>query len=422
MSNRHQQPNGGLYLELVDFDALYESVADRVMLINDVNIWDEDEKDELNDRLRVEYEDSILDTVPTCDCGKYRGEYNVGMRCRSCGTIVVSPTEKPIESVLWMRVPEGVHSFISPQVWNILSKEFVYHQENMLEWLTTSNYITKSTNPKAARLLEWFSSNGWKRSLNHFIENFDWATNVLIENGNFSPVARREVMRRFIEQNRHCFFPQYLPIPNRLLFIVEKNSTSKFADNLIGSAFDAVWTLMSVNDDQQKISQRKRENRTVTTIRKLSNYYEDYIKSNLGRKPGMYRRQVFGSRLDFSSRAVIISKAGVHNYEDIEIPWGIGAMMFKLHITNKLLRRGFTPTEAERFILSNTLRYNPLLDEIFQELLNESPKGKIPVLFQRNPTLLRGSAQLLYISRIKTDVDDNAISLSTLVLEGFNAD
>ncbi len=63
-----------------------------------------------------------------------------------------------------------------------------------------------------------------------------------------------------------------------------------------------------------------------------------------------------------------------------------------------------------------------MLDAIFRELIEESPYMGIPVIFQRNPSLSRASAQLLYVTRVKTNPADNTIGVSTLVISGSNAD
>lgn len=97
-------------------------------------------------------------------------------------------------------------------------------------------------------------------------------------------------------------------------------------------------------------------------------------------------------------------------------------MVFKLHLTNKLLRRGMTPNEAMSFLYEHTLKYHPLLDELFKELLSESPYGGFPVLLNRNPSLKRGSIQMMRVTKIKTDPQINTISMSVLALKAPNAD
>ena len=58
-----------------------------------------------------------------------------------------------------------------------------------------------------------------------------------------------------------------------------------------------------------------------------------------------------------------------------------------------------------------------------KELIAESPYKGLPCCFNRNPTLLRGSIQQLYITKIKSDdINDNTISLSVMILSAYNAE
>ena len=58
-----------------------------------------------------------------------------------------------------------------------------------------------------------------------------------------------------------------------------------------------------------------------------------------------------------------------------------------------------------------------------KELIAESPYKGLPCCFNRNPTLLRGSIQQLYITKIKSDdINDNTISLSVMILASYNAE
>ena len=62
-----------------------------------------------------------------------------------------------------------------------------------------------------------------------------------------------------------------------------------------------------------------------------------------------------------------------------------------------------------------------MLDEIFNEIL-QSSNGGVKCLFNRNPSLHRGSIQTVRITRVKTDVDDTTFSMSYLIAPSFNAD
>lgn len=424
----------GVYAELVNYDTMYEAVSDRVILLNNFNMQSEEDRERLNRLLYVEYANDTLDTVPSCDCGNVRGEFHVGHHCVDCGTVVATITERPIESILWVKVPEGVRSFISPVVWLTLNDVFKYRTVQIVRWLCDRTYKTKvkldHTDPLIAQIL----ATGWKgRGINEFIEHFDDIMQVLLNhrgsNALVSPVARKRLVERYLQENRHLFFPKYLPIPNRLIFITEKTSMGIITDPLMYPALDAVRTVTSMDSGIIEASAQRRENGVVKVVSQLGEYYNDYTANNLGKKPGMFRRQKYGSRLDTSARAVIAPITGEHEYDDLHFPWRVGVAIFKTHITSKLLRRInlttghlYTPGETEELIMLHTTRYHPLLDEIMQELIAECPYKGLPVIFQRNPSLVRGSAQLMYVVLIKTDPDDATISMSSLALKAANAD
>ena len=410
----------GVYASLIDYDRLYESVSDRVTLVNTFDVRDEDQKQRLMDLMYTEYEGDTFDNTPSCDCGHLKGEFNTGMRCSNCGTTVAAVTERPMESILWLKVPDDVRGFISPAVWNLLNKTFKYRSVEMVRWLADPTYRAKNGVDKTDPLFEKFRQVEWNRSINHFIDNFDQAMEIMFEHRVVAPMRFRVMIEQFIEENRRFFFPKYLPVPNRAIFITEKTAMGTYTDQVIYSAMDAVLTIASLGSSVVPITQRVKENRTAKVIHQLSSYYNDYTKSNLSTKPGMFRRQVYGSRLDYSSRAVISSLSGPHRYDELHFPWGLSVMMFKTHITNKLLRKGLSPSECEKFLMLHTNKYHPELDAIFKELIEESPYPGLPIILQRNPSLVRGSAQQFYVTKIKPDPTVNTISLSVLTLAAPN--
>lgn len=420
-----RQPNvvnglttNGISLSLVDFNRLYESVSDRAIIVNDFNMRLKDDKDKLNQLLYTEYDSDILDTCPTCDCGELKGEYNVGVTCTVCNTRVIPVTERAIESTLWIRVPDGIHGFITPIAWTILNEMF----KNIPRWLCDSTFRYKP-NKIAEPIVDHFKSIGWKRNINHLYENFDYVMETLL---NYKKLMKNNTEHQwacqFIEENKHLFFCKYLPIPHRSVFITEKTSMGTFVDAIIRSAIDAVRTITSIEGGILGDSVRIRENRTVQVMNQLSAYYDEYVKSNIGRKPGMMRRQIFGSRLDFSARAVISSISGPHTYDEIHIPWGLAILLLKTHIMNKLLRMGFSPDSAEELLMTHVKTYHPLIREVLDTLIAESKGLSLKCLLNRNPSLTRASTQNLRITKVKSDPKVTTISLSVLVLSGPNAD
>ena len=188
------------------------------------------------------------------------------------------------------------------------------------------------------------------------------------------------------------------------------------------AAIDAVRTISSIKSSATPLSMRSVETRVVNAISKLAMFYRNFSQKTLGRKPGLFRKHVFGGRAHFTARAVISSLSDAHHYEELHTPWGMSVALLKLHLTNKMLKMGMTPLEVERHLSEHTLKYSPLLDQLFQELIAESPYRGLPVIFQRNPSLHRGSAQRLYITKVKTDPMITTISFSVLTLKSCNAD
>lgn len=419
----------GLYLTIEDFDSQYEQNAENVLLVNNFDTRNEEDVATLNSLMITEFTSDVLDTKPSCVCEKTHGEPKRGWICEHCGTEVVAVTERPMESILWARVPEGVTSFFSPQAWAVLANSFKYRGVDMMRYMADPSYQIKNKAVEQDSVILKLKEMKWKRSMNYFIDNFDKAVDYLLQSKIVKPAANRRMVELFIVENKHKFFPKYIPVPNKNLFISEVTSLGTWVDKVIFPAIDGVRDTASLEHGALKTTQQVRENRVIKVVIQLSEFYHDYRRENMSGKPGLYRRQLFGLRMDYTTRCVISSIHGVHDYDELHIPWGVGLILLKIHILNKLCRRGYSPNEADQLIMLHVKRYHPLLDEIMTELLNEGPKGGPRIMFQRNPSLLRGSAQLLRITRIKGcgnrgwEIElDSTISLSVLVLKAYGAD
>lgn len=404
-------------------DDLFANIANEPIIINKWNVDSLEEKEKLNKLLYTRYEGDTLDVIPSCDGGHIKGEFNVGIRCPDCNTLVMPVTERPLESTLWINKPTGVNTLINPQIWSMLSRKLTYGGTNILQWLCDPSYKITGQTPAVLERLQRY---GFLRGLNNFHEHYDKIIQALFKINAFKGKARdRQDLEEFLTENRDKVFCEYIPVPSRLGFITESTVTGTYADTTMTAALDAIRTICAIESSLMPLSQRVREIRTVKAIAQLAEYYHGkegfYVKS-LGSKHGWLRKHVFGSRLHFSFRAVISSLSDNHNYDEIHLPWSLSVQVFKVHLTNKLLKMGRTPNEINKFLFEHTLKYHPLLDELFQELIEESPYGGIPIILQRNPTLVRGSAQALRVTKVKTDVSINTISMSVLVLKAPNAD
>ena len=411
-----------VYLQVVDHDELFNSLKTPPIIVNNFDLTSQEDMEKLNDLIYTSYSDDSLEVLPTCDCGALKGEYNVGLECDNCHTLCLSVTERPLESILWIAAPKGVEALINPEVWIILSEALTVSGTNIFEWLV--NPIYKVPADKEPPQLKKLRESGVKRGINHFYHHFDEIMEYLVSARivRKQKVKKRDELLQFIQENRHKIFSKHIPIPSKLAFITEKTPMGVYADTSMTPAVDAIRTVSSIENGITSLNDRFRQGRAMQAISKLAEYYQTFFTDSLGPKSGWFRKHVFGSRLHFSFRAVISSLSRAHVYDECHLPWSLSVMFFKIHLISKLQKRGYTPNECIKFLYEHTLKYHPLLDELFKELIDESPAGGIPIILQRNPTLTRLSAQRLRVTHIKQQPEINTVSLSVLVLAGMNAD
>lgn len=410
----------GISLTIVNYDEMFSTATTEPVVVNQFDVNTTAEKERLNKLIYTHYEGDSLQVVPSCECGETNGEYNVGIRCQVCNTPVVSVTERPLESLLWIAPPTGVAALINPQVWTILSDQLTYPGINLLEWLCNPTHQMPPNPPKQAERLQAL---GIERGINYLYENFDVIILALFENGIVKGTKQqRDDLWRFIQLHRKNIFAKHLPIPSKMSFITEKTVTSTYADLTMLPAVDAIRTISATENSPVPLSPKVMQARAVKAIMLLAEYHQNFMSTALGSKGGWVRKHQVGSRLHFTFRAVINSLSNNHAYDELHLPWSMSVMVYETHLISKLMKRGFTPNRCSKFLNEHTMKYHPLIDELFDELIAESPHNGLPIILNRNPTLMRGSIQALRVTQIKKDPAINSISMSVLVLKAPNAD
>lgn len=414
-----------IYQSLINFDDVFAKLQSPPVIVNDIMDSSEEEREALKASIYTKYNSDLLSNLPSCDCGDIKGEYNIGVHCLNCNSDVKSPMEQDIEPILWMRSPRGVAKLINPIVWTMLTERFTRSNFDILLWICDTTY---RSHVKIPLVLDEIQSAGIQRGYNYFVNNFEWIMDTLFNIKSFKlprtkGVVERDYLRELIERDKECIFSDYIPLPNKSILVIEGTNVGTYADPVVVGAIDAIQTISSIDSSLFQHSLRTKENRTIKALSKLAEFNDNYYKTSLAKKSGIFRKHVFGSRSHFSFRAVISSITEPHNYDEIYIPWGIATSVLRIHVLNKLLKRGRDINNAIEFLNTHAQKYCVELDEIFNELIAEAPNGKgIPCITQRNPSLERGSVQLTYISRVKTDPNIPTVSISILIVRGLNAD
>lgn len=415
----------GVSLQCVDHDEVFNNLHYEPLMANAMETSTPEKLIEFKRHIYSHYSNSdTIEESAACACKKITDVGKIGTFCPDCHTKVEGSNERPIVPSMWIEAPEGVTSLISPHLWIILDVNTTTKEFNFLRYLTDLKYkfsyerlSSKETKRKVERLL----ARNFERGLNAFVRDFDQIIEFFFQ-ANIIDKNKAE-LSAFIANNKHCFFPRYLPLPSKVCMVVESTTSGTYIDKPILLAVDAALSIASIKSSSFKLKPMEVQNITAQAIATISLFHHIYDKDRLARKPGLIRRNVLAGSLYMTGRNVITSISKPHNYEQIELPWGMSVQLFKYHIMSKLYKRGYTTNESLAIVYQNVLNEvpNPLLVEIFDELLAESNAGLGPaVIFGRNPTLQRGSTQMFYVGTIKKNTRDNTISMSVICLKAPN--
>jgi hypothetical protein len=410
----------GTYLALENHDRIFEAIPNKgdLIIVNDFSCTTEAEREAFNDQLRVKYTpEDILSNIPRCLCGEISGQANKGLMCTNCLQTAESRAGVQLESKVWMRAPREVLAFINPRIWRMLCMLFDKSDFRVMQYLTDRSYRPATMTDLQAAVDALQIPRGLNNFVMHFVDIFDKLATIVTDREKRKNYHMIKLM--WLRQG-DCFFPRHMPAPNHTLFVLEKTNSAHYVEKTVPLMLDAIRTLVGIDTPQYSLSKARQETKTVRTIDEYANAHYRWMSEVASAKPGVYRKQVFAARSEFSFRAVIVSKTDRHDYETVTVPWSIAVTFLEYHITNKLIRRGWTPNQIKEHLYSHAHKYSPVLSEIFDELIAESPYKGIPIILGRNPSLKRGSIQRLFIDDIWKDPAIQSIALSDLVLRELN--
>lgn len=412
-------PKLGLHLKMVNYDEMFKKIH-KPIILNGLPTETVAEREQLAEIIRTSYNGDVISSLPSCECKETSGGDKRNTICPDCGTIVATTVDKPITNEVWIRAPKGVRGLMRPVFWTMLTNDFKVSKLCILSYLCNRNEPTK---PVHAGVIAKIESLGIKRGYNWFVDNFDFIIKTLMENklvrNSLSLDARRSLMK-LIEENRDNIFTKHLPLPNKMAFVTEVTALGTYVDPGMAPILDAVQSILSVDENKSKLILL--ENRAAKAVAQFATFYKGFIDNQLSPKEGFFRKHIFGSLAAFSGRSVITSESDNHEEDELIPPWGYSVSLLKVDICNKLYKRGYTVREQGDMVYYAINNYCPIIDEIIDELIEESPHKGIPVLFLRNPSLHRGSIQCLYITRIKKDPAIRTVSISVNILAAYNAD
>jgi hypothetical protein len=412
----------GTSLAIADLEKVYRSQLIPPVSINMIDDTDETQAKRFNEMVFTVYSGEVMDTLISCDCGKVTSKANEGVVCPNCRTPAIRRNETTGDTLMWFDTPKGLPPMINPKMLEELDLAFKYSSFSFIRYLVDSTYRPK-VNKNIGKHIDWIHAQGWKRGYRFFYEHYDEIIETLCENRTFKKKAAD--IRAFCKLYREVTFVNHIPLPNKSLMIIEENHTGIYRERSIEKAIDAARTIVGIDLEVKRYSLRTKENRMIKAIYLLFGFVTDYITNVAKGKEGMIRKNMIAGRTYFTGRAVISSITGRLRHDELEVPWGIGLSLLRLHLSGKLVRLGLTTSEAGLFLDNHAHKYHPLLGKMVEEIVDEakSANGRgLGVFFCRNPSLLRGSIFSAWVPRIKTDVTDQTIGIPANNVRSTNAD
>lgn len=386
--------------------------------INDIPVVSSEDREQFRHEVTNSFEsDDVLMSPPRCGCGNLTTAGILHEVCDLCGTPVEYPSAQAIESTHWMHCPEQIDSFITPIAWHFLSHHMTCRGFNVLEWICKPGMRQPMTSTtKLTRILGRWQLLNLPRGLNSFVRNFDLIVAEVILPSVTVRAARLD-LKRFLEEFREEIFVQVIPVPSRLLFIVEKTSVGAYFDKSLSYCIEAVMSAASMS---RQDTTDKLEYYATSIMVQLCSFYKEILGRFIARKQGWLRQVCYGSRLAYTYRTIITSQHGPHDYGTIQIPYKHLLAMFTVEVTSALERKhGMTMRDAYDYCIAHATDMDPLICSILDEFIATTPGERgIGNLLIRYPTLRRGSTQWLYINGY-TECD---IKLSPLCLSSCNGD
>jgi len=284
-----------IFQQLLDFDKEISLLPEAPIFINDLDMEDEESRLALDELISTKYSSDLVDLMPSCSCGELKGEFSTTMICINCGKPVQSRIDDDVKPLLWFRKPEGIVKLINPIVLMMLFERFNKSGFNAVQYLIDGNYRHNPTskNPAILKIKE----EGIPRSLNNFVNNFDVIMDFLFSLPNYRlKRGERDYLYEIIKGDKGYIFCDYIPIPNKSFFIIEKSVTGVYVDPLVINGIDAIRNLSVLDKNLLNYSSKVKENRTSKALVKMCDYYKDYIKTRLQKKKSLFRKHVYVTR------------------------------------------------------------------------------------------------------------------------------
>ncbi len=428
-------------LKILDFNALFARTENAVLL-NKFDFSTPGYAEKLAENIFSRSTD--IDFVAKCECEHLVGNYYTNLTCPRCHTLVtcdMEAAEGHLTHKAWISCPDGIEGgWLNPAVYQIIARHLRYGKRVRQNFTNANGDISSRGKIRKGNYLDdildfdtpipdEIAGAVTGKGFSYFYQNFDRLMQYFLYSHKQTAMKKgRDTLAYFLAQNRDKLFCRYLPIlASSLHPIVMSEGINDNRKRFVDKNSQYVEAAAAALSYLEFSSHRARrpdliEASTFQAYQEFIAYTVDISTRHLSKKRSLPRQHIFASRLSFTFRGVIVSITGKHDLDELHMPWAMAVNLLRLHIVGRLMQRGMSSGDAMRLQQSSLKQYDPLIDSMMQEFIAESPYKGLPALFGRNPSIRAGSIQLLYITKIKTNIHDETIGFSQLATAAPNAD
>lgn len=394
----------------------YYNECPNAIVLNGINVDMQDSISSINKKFYTVYSGDLINTAPRCDCGRIRSRIRVGKFCKKCNSYC-KDNSNDTKPILWMQ-SLGV-KFINPGFWLML-KTYMDKNVDCLRYLSDTSYNPVKRPEYLPNLVNLIGGRKYTNLIDNMEKVIEYVKNLPKQKKDKKFHKEMDALKDIWIEHKDVILCDILPIPNKSIFIMENTSKGRFINLIVGDVVNIANEWIRITSDSQ-IDERHINKYTAKTISGLANLSMSMVKDYVVGKPGIFRKHLYGARSPFTFRNTITCVPKPHDYDIVELPWSIGCSAYQPYVLNKLVARGYKYKDAQKLIYKSVEKYDETIAEILDELVAESPYKGLPLNMQRNPTLLQGSAQLVF-GVFKKDPKDKTVSVSKLIISHPNGD
>ena len=374
--------------------------------------------------------------ISSCACGHMTGNFLEGMTCKVCHTVVVNDMESgrdgyPVRT--WFEVPDQLpHGWLHPiayrmlKHWSACSRTKKDDPKTYLDIILDPDYPLREVPPEIYDL----ASRG--RGFTFLHDNWKEFIDTICRLPKYTKEKKRREKTAEVLENLELFkdriWIKHTPVLHNSLHALiapesDDRNKKSYTDKNSRHITQIASALNYIHFEGESISQQRLNRMIYQSYRALAEYTTYISAFMVDKKPGIARQHVFGARHHWSIRGVIVPLTGKHDLDELHVPWSAMVNSYRVELVGRFVNElGMTPADAwSKFDRALTV-YDPDVEMFLKRFIETCPYKGLPYLFNRPPTVRPGSLELFFITKVKTDLEDNTIGMSPYAVTPFNAD